>query len=570
MLTYETNPAEMERELLQILHALILRWEREIVEFKEAKGQFNTDKLGQYFSAISNEANLKNQQFGWMIFGVRESDRHIVGTHYKDTLSLEKLKHEIALNTTDGITFIDIYEVYPVVDGEKRRVVMFKIPAAITAMPTGWKNRYYGRNGESLAPLTQYEIDVIRGQQNKDWSKKLIPNSSISNLLPDAIKMAREKYKGKQKRAHISEEVDAMTDEAFLTKLRLVDGGLLTHAALVLLGNPDDKHLMERPPTVMWRLFGGAGDNRDYEIFELPFITIGDRIYEKLRNLTYRYMPNQRTLFPIETMQYDQSMIYELINNCMAHQEYSMGPRIYVDEYEDKIKLTNPGAFIPGDIRAVLDPSYAPPFYRNQLLAETMANFGMIDTATMGIRKVFEILRRKFFPMPDYETEHGQVKVTVYGKVLDINYTHLLFDNPDFDLNMVFLLDAVQKGLKITAEESRKLRKMGLIEGKMPNLFISSGVAKMLDEKERYIKNKAFDDQYYKDLILEYIKKFGSANKKNIRELLTDKLPDVLDEKQKTYKIGNLLSALRREGKIETDSANTQKAHWILSSKNNN
>lgn len=564
MPAYEINQSNPDDELIQVLNALILRWEKEIVEFKEAKSQYNTDKLGQYFSAISNEANLKNQQFGWIIFGVREHDRKIVGTDYKDTLNLEKLKYEIAQSTTDGITFLDIFEVYPIVDGEKKRVVMFKIPAAITAMPTGWKNRYYGRAGDSLTLLTQNEIDMIRGQHRKDWSKQIIPNSSIANLDPEAIRIAREKFKGKKRKDYISREVDVMTDTEFLTKLRLMEGGLLTHAAMILLGNPDYKHLMDRPPTVMWRLFGGAGDNRDYEIFELPFITVGDRVYAKLRNLTYRYMPNQLTLFPMETMQYDQSMLYELLNNCIVHQEYSMGARIYVDEYEDRIKFTNPGTFMPGDIRVVLDPSYAPPFYKNQLLAETMANFGMIDTATMGIRKVFEILRRKFFPMPDYETGHNQVKVTVYGKVLDINYTRLLFDNPNFDLNMVFLLDTVQKKGKLTAEESRQLRKMGLIEGKVPNLFLSSGVAKMLDEKERYIKNKAFDDQYYKDMIIEYIKKFGKANKKDITKLLMDKLPDVLDQKQKNNKIRNLLYALRKQNLIKPDSENQRKSNWIL------
>jgi ATP-dependent DNA helicase RecG len=128
-------------------------------------------------------------------------------------------------------------------------------------------------------------------------------------------------------------------------------------------------------------------------------------------------------------------------------------------------------------------------------------------------------------------------------------------------------LDVVQKGAKLTSEEIRKLRKMGLIEGKMPNLYLSSGVAKMLDEKERYIKNKAFDDQYYKDLIIEYIKKFGKANKKNIRSLLIDKFPDVLDEKQKEYIMGNLLASLMREGKIEKDSSVLQKTNWILSEK---
>lgn len=242
-----------------------------------------------------------------------------------------------------------------------------------------------------------------------------------------------------------------------------------------------------------------------------------------------------------------------------------MGARIYVDEYEDRVKFINPGTFIPGNIRVVLDPSYAPPFYKNQLLAETMTNFGMIDTATMGIRKVFDILRRKYFPMPDYETENNQVRVTVYGKVLDINYTRLLFDNPDFDLDMVFLLDAVQKGEKLSNEEVRKLRRLRLIEGKAQSLFLSSGVAKMLDEKEQYIRNKAFSDQYYKDMIINYIKEFGKANKEDITKLLMEMLPNVLDEKQKHNKIRNFLFSLSKQGIIKADSTNKRKSNWILS-----
>ena len=507
-------------ELMDTLFKLIERFEYELVEFKEANNDYDKNKIGKYFSAISNEANLKEQQYGWLIFGVRNKDRKIVGSTYRDTAGLDHLKHEISIGTTGNISFVEIYEVYTDVDGEMKRVIMFQIPAAITAVPTGWNNHYYAREGESTVPLSMDKIERIRGQHLKDWSKQLIPKGEIEHLDKDALALARRKYKEKLNQPHISEEVDHMKDEEFLTKLRLMEKGKLTNAAMVLLGNPDYCHMIERPPTVMWRLYSGSGEDLDYNIFEIPFITVGDRVLQKIRNLTYRYMPDQTTLFPIETKQYDQELFYELLNNCIAHQEYSKGARIYVNEFEDRIKFTNPGTFIPGDIRTVLDPSYSPPFYHNQLLAETMAKLFMIDTASMGIRKVFNILRKKYFPMPDYTMKNGQVNVTVYGKVIDINYSRLLFDNPNFDLNTVYLLDQVQKKEKISVEESRELRRLKLIEGKMPNLYLSSKVASMLDEQDQYIKNKAFDDQYYKDLIVSYLKEYGKAQKKDIVKLV--------------------------------------------------
>jgi len=554
-----------EHDLLSMLNDLINSWESEVVEFKEANNDYDRDKIGQYFSAISNEANLKGLQYGWLVFGVRNKDKKIVGSSYRNTEGLEKLKQEIAQNTTGGISFIDIFEVYPTVDGEKKRVVMFKIPAAVSAIPTGWNNHYYGRNGESIGALSIEEQERIRSQQRKDWSKQIINGSSINQLDKEAIKIARENYKITKNRQHISEEVDNMSDEEFLTKIKLIIDGKLTNAAMVLLGNSDFDYMMDAPPRVMWRLYAANGEDKDYELFTIPFITVVNKIYNKIRNLTYRYMPNQMTLFPTETQQYDSWLIRELLNNCIAHQDYTIGGRIYVNEFEDHIKITNPGSFLPGNIQAVLKPSYAPPYYRNQLLADAMVKFHMIDTATMGIRKVFRIQKNKFFPLPDYDISNPQeVSVTIYGKVLDLNYARLLYNNQDWDLDTVYLIDRVQKKQPISKENIRYLRKLGVIEGKVPNIYLAAPVAKEIDEQAQYIKNKGFDDEYYKKLIIDYLRKWGKGKKKDFIELLFSKLPDVMSEKQKEYKVRNLLTAMKKNGVIERDSTNQQKSNWIL------
>lgn len=92
--------------------------------------------------------------------------------------------------------------------------------------------------------------------------------------------------------------------------------------------------------------------------------------------------------------------------------------------------ITNPGSFLPQTVEAVLQPTYNPPFYRNQLLADAMVKFHMIDTATSGIKKVYRIQKEKFFPLPDYNLSNvNQVAVTVYGKILDEKYTQLLYKN---------------------------------------------------------------------------------------------------------------------------------------------
>lgn len=555
-------------EQLVILNKLIERFEYELVEFKEANKDYDKNKIGQYVSAISNEANLKSQKYGWLVFGVRDKDKKITGTNYRQNSGLDKLKQEIA-DGTNGITFIEIYEVAPKVDGEEKRVIMFQIPAAPVAIPTPWLGHFYARNGESLTSLSIEKLDRIRGQHTKDWSKQIVDGATIEHLNKDAILLSRERYKNKANKEHITIEVDKMSDLEFLTKLKLIENGKITNAAMVLLGNSDFDNKMERPPHVMWRLYSANGIDKDYEIFDIPFITVVDEVYKKIRNLKYRYLPNQLTLFPTEVNQYDQSLLKELINNCIAHSDYTTGGRIYVNEFEDdKIRITNPGIFLPGEIEVVLDPSYSPPFYKNQLLAESMAKLSMIDTATMGIRKIFNIQKERFFPLPDYDlSKTNEVSVTIYGKVLNENYTRILYNNPDFELETVFLLDKVQKNEFVSADAIKNLRKRGLIEGKKPNLYISASVAKIVDGKEQYIKNRGFDDEYYKDIIINYIIKFGKANKSEIRKLLLDKLPNILDDNQKENKIRNLLTALKSNNIIEKDSDNQQKSNWILMKK---
>jgi ATP-dependent DNA helicase RecG len=169
--------------------------------------------------------------------------------------------------------------------------------------------------------------------------------------------------------------------------------------------------------------------------------------------------------------------------------------------------------------------------------------------------------------MPDYDlTDNNRVSVTIYGKTLDEHFTYILYDHPELDLETVYLLDQIQKGRgkDLSKDAIAYLRKHKLVEGRVGSLYLSSEVAQSIDEEAKYIKNKAFNDQYYRDLIVQYISKYGKAKKKDIRDLLWDKLPDVLDKEQKNRKITTLLTSLRTKGIIETDSSNQQRSSWIL------
>ena len=81
---YELQENTSNNDLKQVLNKLIKNWEHEVGEFKEATKDYDKNRIGEYFSAISNEANLKSLQYGWLVFGVRNKDRVIVGSNYRD------------------------------------------------------------------------------------------------------------------------------------------------------------------------------------------------------------------------------------------------------------------------------------------------------------------------------------------------------------------------------------------------------------------------------------------------------------------------------------------------------
>lgn len=125
--------------------------ENKVVEFKTAKNNYDFRQLGKYFSALSNEANLKRQPQAWLAFGITDN-RQVVGSNFRaNRKSLDSLKKEIADKTTNRITFIEIHEV----QHDNGRVILFEIPAAPKGVPIAFEGHYYGRDGESITISAQ-------------------------------------------------------------------------------------------------------------------------------------------------------------------------------------------------------------------------------------------------------------------------------------------------------------------------------------------------------------------------------------------------------------------------------
>jgi ATP-dependent DNA helicase RecG len=178
---------------------------------------------------------------------------------------------------------------------------------------------------------------------------------------------------------------------------------------------------------------------------------------------------------------------------------------------------------------------------------------------------MFRRQKERSFPMPDYDLSIPErVAVRVTGQVLDENYTRLLLNATDLDLMDVIALDRVQKKLPLDEKAFERLKSEKLIEGRRPNLFVSAKVAAAIGDRATYIRNRAFDKPHYKRMVLEYLKEFGEATRRDLDSLLLGKLSDAMNAKQKKAFVTNLLQEMKGEGQIAPDGV-TRWAKWRLS-----
>lgn len=546
-------------DLTEQLEELIATWENEVVEFKQAGNDYSTDDIGKYFSALANEANLRGADCGWLVFGVNNKTRRVVGTDYRlQAERLHSLKMQIAENAEPRITFRDIHELAHA-DG---RVLLFEVPAAPRGIPIAWKGHYHARAGESLTSLGLDKLDEIRRQTlAQDWTAQVIPGTTLDDLDEAAVRKARESFAQKYANRFQPGEVESWPLVTFLDRARVTQDGQITRAALLLLGKAESTwRLSPYPAQLTWKL---EGPERAYEHFGPPFLLSTTRLYQRIRNIQLRLLP-QDELLPIEVSKYDQKIVLEALHNCIAHQDYTRNGRVVVTELPDRLLFENEGSFFEGQPDEYIQGDKTPRRYRNPALALAMVELNMIDTMGYGIHSIYTGQARRYFPLPDYDLSGPDaVKLTVYGGVVDPAYSRLLIQKTDLPLADVLALDRVQKKLPIPDEAATRLRRSKLIEGRKPNFHVSAAVAEATANKADYIRTRGQDDAFYAKLLTDYLEKFGQANRAEINQLLMDKLSDALDDKQKYNKISGLLTGLRRRGVIVNTGSDTASC-WRL------
>ncbi len=533
--------------------------ENEKCEWKEFKSLKNNIAGRDGDDAISYISAISNMYGGHLVLGVKDTTLEIVGIQDFADYTIDNVRFRVLGNCVNLNSEGFYVEEFRTTDSNKI-VWVFHIPSHPFRLPVYAHKKAWQRIDDNLVELTSFRLNNILNQPHpsEDWSAVTLLDATLQDLDPNALVKARHEFA--KRNPKYKEEIPAWDDAKFLAKAKLTIQGKITRAAMILLGREESEYLLNSRVKIRWNLKAANGNDRDYEVFSIPFILAIEEIQKKVRNLKYRYV-RYDVLFPEEVLRYEPFNIREPINNAIAHQDYSQGARINVVEFEDdRLVFSNYGTFIPKSVEEVVLRDTPEELYRNPFLVEAMKNLDMIETQGGGIRKLFQYQRDRLFPMPEYDLSDGKVKVTIIGRVLDEEFARILIYNPSLSLEDLLLLDKVQKQKELTEQESKYLKKRKLIEGRKPNFYLSKHAIISIDNDElkaEYIRNRNMDDEYLKTLILNYLGEWGSLQRHKIESFLIPKISDALNVEQKHNKVMNLIQELRKAGLIESRAGKT-------------
>ena len=257
--------------------------ENEKCEWKEFKSLKNAVSGSIGNDIISYISAIANMQGGNLIIGIQDKTLNIVGIQDFAGYTIENIRFRINGNCTN--LDIERFSVEEFITSDTNKIVwIFHIPKHLFRLPVYAHKKTWQRIDDNLVEMTKPRLEAILTeiQINEDWSKEIIDEASIDDLDTDAIKKAKIEFI--KRNPKYSEEIGKWSDVDFLNKSKITIKGKITRTALILLGKEEAEHYLNSTVKIRWNLKSLDNQDKDYEIFSIPFLLNIDEVYKKIRN----------------------------------------------------------------------------------------------------------------------------------------------------------------------------------------------------------------------------------------------------------------------------------------------
>jgi len=480
--------------LLKHLGTLLKSEEDEHLEFKEAKHDFDFEKLVKYCVALANEGG------GKIILGVTDKNpRKVVDTKAFSDIQrtksglLDRLHLRIEIETVQ----------HP--DG---RVLMVSVPPRPIGMPVEYKGSYWMRSGQDLKPMSPDMLKRIFAEAQPDFSAVICPNAGIGDLSSEAIETFRTLWI----RRSGNNTLRQLTRGQLLSDAELISNDGITYAALILFGTRSalGRYLAQSEIVFEYRGSETSINYQQRREYREGFFLFHDDLWGNinLRNEKHHY---QEGLFVWDILSFNEIVIREAILNAVSHREYRFGGSVFIRQFPNRIEIISPGGFPSGITPENILWRQSP---RNRRIAEAFAKCGLVERSGQGADRMFETSVKEGKRLPDFsKSDNYQVALNLFGEVRDPLFLRFLEEiarkkQVVFNMADLLVLDYIHRDQLIPQqlkERIPELRELGVIEKSGRKFILSRQYYLFVGKKGIYTRKRGLDRETNKKLLLKHI-----------------------------------------------------------------
>ncbi len=401
------------QRLVDLVNDLLKQGEVSWVEFK--RDNADPEMIGVRVSAISNAARLAGQQTGYMLWGIDDATRAIVGTTINP--DAQKVGNQVfpfwlAQQLVPSIAFQ-----FHTIQHPAGQVVLMEIPAA-TSAPVAFKGIAYIRIGSATPKLTDYPDRyqaLLSALRPYAWEHGIalqyVTSDDVLGLLDYSQYFRLTKQPLPDNRVGILDRLkaDQLIIEDVGGKWNITNLGAILFAADLTQFSPSLARKgvrfisyggTNKAARVTHRQDGKKGYASGFE----GLITYINGLLPKNEHIG-QALRVEHPLFP-------ELAIRELVANALIHQDLTVtgaGPQI--EMFTDRIEITNPGAPLVTTERMI----DLPPRSRNEAIASLMRRMGFCEEQGSGLDKVIAQAEVFQLPAPLFRATDDSLQVILYG-----------------------------------------------------------------------------------------------------------------------------------------------------------
>lgn len=382
--------------------------ESEWVEFK--LNFHSPEEIGERISALANSACIRNQPYGYLVFGVEDSSHQIVGTTFRPLTHKkggEDLEHWLSTRLNPRIDFT----IHELDYGDGLHLSMFIIPA-VKNRPVEFLHNAYIRIGT----ITRFLRDFPE-KAAKIWRNIPIPferEIALSHLKSSEViaLLSTETYFDLLKIPYPTNQqnvIERFLEEGLIVKDKTLYA-ITKLGAILFAKNLDDFKTVQRK-SVRAIVYKGKNkiettrDQTGVKGYALGFVGLVEWINSQLP-------ANEEIIRALrrETKMYPEVAIRELVANALVHQDFSEKGFPMIEIYQDRIEISNPGVPLVSPDRFI--DAYVS---RNEDLANLMRRMGFCEEKGSGVDKV--IFYNELYQLPPINVmvSEGRTKLTIYS-----------------------------------------------------------------------------------------------------------------------------------------------------------